>query len=213
MGLFGDVIGAVGARKASKQQKRLTRNYQKQMAEYQTQLGDLSNLYTQKFEDLAANFNPYDLQAEFDSLYEGVIAPMEHQFNEITLSQIRGSYSGGGYGSAMFSGARPEAEAQARQTLSLQEALLRNQARGEGIQRNFSEYARQTSDLGMQYNLKTSPIMAGLGIADQTYAAKQDTIGARLAATGAFGQAIGGVEDKMEEYATKAVSLFAKGGF
>ena len=160
------LIGAIAGRKAAKRQKRLTGRYKKELTRLSGLYGDIASSYQQQYQDLSQNFDPYELEREFNSLYEAVIMPMERQFSETTLPQLRQSYSGGGYGSAMFSGGRETAEANARQQLSMNEALLKYQARETGIQRNFQEYDRRRQDLGIQFELEKSPVELGFSVAE-----------------------------------------------
>jgi len=186
MGLFEAIAG----RKAAGQQRELSRSYITRLNELQAQFEGMSTDYLERFKTMSSNFDPYNLQNEYDSLYEAVILPMERQFSENILPQIRQGYSRGGYGSGLFSGARESTEAQARQQLSMNEALLKNQARESGIARNFQDYDRRLKDLGLQYSTELAPINSALGIQDKQYGARTDAIGASAAATGLWGDVV-----------------------
>lgn len=190
MGLFGSVGELVGADQGYKKQKSLTKWYINELNMYQGRFEDLSANYLTQFKELSNNFNPYDLQNEYDSLYGAVIQPMEQQFSETVLPQIRKSYSGGAYGSQLFSGGRESTEAKSRQELSLNEALLKYQAREQGIARNYQNYDRRQQSLGLQLQTETAPIQQGLQVASQIYGARQDQITADVARYGAMGGAL-----------------------
>ena len=174
-------VSMAGASRASSATKKQASRFKKYMTAYQGQFATLTAKSMESFDQLSADFDPYDLQNEFDSLYEAIIQPMETDFRENTLPAIRSSYSGGALGSAMFSGGREFTEAQARADLSMNEALLKYNAREAGIQRNFQDYDRRKQDLGLQYEMGTAPIQSAMNMERDLYGAKTDEIAARAA--------------------------------
>ena len=185
-------LGASGADDAAKAQKRAGNKFIRTMDSLQKEFELFSSTAVDSFETLSANFDPYDLQNEYDSLYEAVIQPMETSFRENVLPALRSGYSGGALGSAMFSGGREFSEAQARADLDMNKAMLKYQARETGIQRNFQEYDRRRGDLGLQYDIGAKPIQTAVEVARDTYGARTDTIAAEAAASQAWGNLIPG---------------------
>ena len=206
MGLFDSAVNLVGSAVGYNKQKKLSKSYTQSMQKYTTQLQNLSDSYAAQLQDLSANFDPYDLNAEFEGLYTGVIQPMEMQFTESVIPQIRQAFSAGAYGSGMYSGARAAAEADARQELSLNEALLKYQAREKGIARNFREYDRRQNDLQLQYQIEAAPIQAALGVQDNIYSAKTDALAAQQSLFGSVGDVLQSSADYAMRLFTTAIS-------
>jgi len=186
---FLDILsgGGYSQTKSARDQAVLTSSFNAKLDELQGEFEGLSDDYLTQFEDLSSGFDPFDLQKEYDMLYEAVIQPMERNFSETVLPQLRQSYSGGGYGGGMFSGAREASEAQARSQLSMNTALLKMQGRDQGIARNFQEYDRRRSDLGLQYDMATGAIANAMGVEGQKYGATTDQIAAKSAAGQTWG--------------------------
>ena len=186
----GSMMSSSAAARSASQQKKLTKRFTKNMNSLQKQFEELNTGALEGFEALSASFDPYDLQNEFDSLYEAVIQPMETSFRENTLPAIRSNYSGGALGSAMFSGGREFSEAQARADLDMNKAMLRFQGRETGIQRNFLDYDRRRGDLGLQYEIGKEPIQSAMSVQRDIYGAEGDTILAQGAAAQARAQGV-----------------------
>jgi len=134
--------------------------------------------------NLMDDFDPYALEEAFNSLYEGVIPPMERDFDENVMAGIQQAYSGGLTGSfgGAPSGAQLEAEANARRGLSETKSGLRYQERNNAIDRNFQTFDRrmQAGDKRLEAG-KLEPMMRA-GIASDSYNARSNSIGAGLAA-------------------------------
>ena len=194
MSKIGNVfsLGASGASDAASAQKKAGKKFIKTMNSLQEEFELFSSDAVDSFQTLSDNFDPYDLQNEYDSLYEAVIQPMETSFRENILPALRSGYSGGALGSAMFSGGREFTEAQARADLDMNKAMLKYQAREGGIARNFQEYDRRRGDLGLQYDIGSKPIQTAVEVAKDTYGARTDTIAAEAAASQAWGNLIPG---------------------
>ena len=201
-GVVGAGVSAAGASNAASATKKAGKRFKKYMAAYQMQFQNLNNATMADLKTLSAEFDPYDLQNEFDSLYEAVIQPMETDFRENTLPSIRSGYSGGALGSDMFSGGREFTEAKARSDLSMNKALLKYGARETGIQRNFQDYDRRQKDLGLQYQVGKEPIQSAMNTERDLYGVKTDEIAARAASTQAIGSAIGTVGESVGNIAS-----------
>ena len=188
-GLASGIVGASGAKKAAKALAVAMAKMGKQLDSATADIEGFSKQYLDTMINIDENYDMYDMEQAFNSLYEGVIMPMERDFDENVLPQIQAAYSGGVMGaSAGLSGAAAEAESRARRDLSESKAGLRFQERDKAISRNMTEYNRRMDLAGTQFQVQQIVPMLKMQNAATMYGASQDYIGARLAATQAKAQ-------------------------
>jgi hypothetical protein len=199
-------VSMAGARGAASATKKQTKRFKKYMQAYQGQFQRLNSAAIEDFQRLSADFDPLALQNEFDQLYEAVIQPMETNFRENTLPQIRQSYSGGALGSSMFTGGREYTEAKARADLDMNAALLRYQGREAGIARNFQEYDRRRGDLALQYEMGKEPIQSAMNIERDLYGAETDRIASEAARDQAMASGIRNIGSGLGDIASGFVN-------
>ena len=145
-----------------------------------------SEKFQQELESAQELFDPFDIDESFASLFEGVIRPLEADFEENVLSEIRASFNVGAGGSLATSGAAKDAEAQARRSLAFETAGLRADERNTAIGRAYADFDRRVNNLQLGFNARQGVTNAKLGVGDQLYGSASDT----AAATSAFGGAI-----------------------
>lgn len=196
MGGLGGAFNAYSSYQASKQLKGAGNDLASTLNATTAEIEQYAQDYVDSLTKLDATFDPTDMQEAFNSLYEGVIQPMERDFNENVLPGIQAAYSGGVMGaSAGLSGAAQEAESNARRGLAEQKASLRFQERGQAIQRNYQEYDRRANLAGTVFKANTAAPMMKASNATTIYGANSNTIAAQLAANQAIaaipGQAVG----------------------
>jgi hypothetical protein len=196
VGAVGSLISGFGnakdAKKAAKEQKELRAKFEQQLGMSMADIETYSKEYTDFLQMLDTSFDPYEMDAAFDSLYEAVIQPMERDFSENVLPAIQQAYSGGVMGGgAGLSGAKAESVARAERGLSETKAGLRAQEREGAIQRNFQDFERRANLGGAIFGAQTAAPMFRAQSAGQLYGAGQDTISASLAANQARNQVFG----------------------
>lgn len=153
------------------------------------EVDEAAQTYVDFLTQLDNNFDPYDMEQAFNSLYEAVIMPMERDFNENVLPGIQAAYSGGVLGaSAGLSGAAQEAESNARRDLSENKAQLRFQERDKAIARNYAEYERRANLAGQKFSAETAAPMLRANQAPIAYESRTNTIAAQLAANQSVAQ-------------------------
>jgi hypothetical protein len=192
VGLAGGVASGMASRGAAKEQKQASKQLRKDIWGASYEIEGYAQEYTDFMQDLDTNFDPYNMEQAFDSLYEAVIQPMERDFDENVLPGIQAAYSGGIMGQgAGLSGAASSAEASAQRDLSEKKADLRYQERGAAIQRNYLDFARKQDSAGLQFGAQqVAPMMRSQG-AGQVFEATSQSIASSLAAKQQLAQAPG----------------------
>jgi hypothetical protein len=191
--LGGGAMSYMGARKGSKDANKAASLMLARMKKSANEIEGKANQFISFMEDLDKNFDPYNMEQAFNSLYEAVIMPMERDFDESTLPAIRASYSG----SLGTSGAAMEAEANARRGLAQDKAGLRFQERGKAISRNYSEFDRRSQVASQKLQAGIMAPKMRIGIASSAYEAKMNAISTRTAADVGLGNAISGFGSSM----------------
>lgn len=172
-----------GSSRAEKAQRKAAEEMNRKLDAAKSEIEMYAGEYTNFLTRLDTEFDPYDVEDAFNSLYEAVIQPMERDFDENVLPGIQAAYSGGimGQGAAL-SGAAASAESSARRGLSEKKADLRYQERGNAINRNYADFERRANLAGAKFSAQTAAPSLSVGIAGQQYQAQTDTIAAKLAA-------------------------------
>ncbi len=180
---YGAYKSGRAADKAAKEARRAEGRFTARLNLAATEVEGYAEQYISALTQLDENFDLYDMEEAFNSLYEGVIQPMERDFDENVLPGIQAAYSGGILGGgAGLSGAGAEAEAGARQDLSETKAGLRFQERGAAISRNAAEFERRANLEQTKFAASTAAPLIRAEQAPQIYQAQSNTIAAQLAA-------------------------------
>lgn len=145
--------------------------------------------FEQRLQEIDDNFDPYEMDEAFASLYDGVIRPLEVDFEENALQEIRNSFNVGVDGVTANSGAAAFAEQTARRDLSMKKATLRAQEREKAITRAYADYDRRINSLQLGANSKANLINTKIGAAQGLYGADSDVASATAAFGGAIAQA------------------------
>lgn len=181
---YGAYQSGQAAGDAADAQRAATASLEARLGQSAAEVEEYANIYTAALTKLDTEYDPYDMEEAFNSLYEAVIQPMERDFDENVLPGIQAAYSGGILGGGVgLSGAGAEAEAGARQDLSETKAGLRFQERGKAISRNASEFERRANLEGTKFAADTAAPLLRAGQAPQIYQAQSNTIAAQLAAS------------------------------
>ena len=181
--LVGGLMSSSAAKKAAREQRRQFNILQQKLNMTQEEMEQYSDAYVSNIRRLEEEFDPYDIDAAYASLYEGVIQPMEREFDESVLPQIQAAYSGGMMGAgAGMSGAAAEAESRARRGLMEEKAGLRYRERGQAIERNYRDYERRRGIEADILTARQAPLSSRMGVAQTVYGAAQQSIQTDLAA-------------------------------
>lgn len=167
-----------------------------------------------KLNSLDESFDPMEMDKSFASLYEGVIRPLEVDFEQNQLPELRNSFNIGADGVALNSGNAKMAEANARRDLSFNTATLRTQERDKAITRAYADYDRRVNSLQLAANAKTNTVNTIIGAAGGMYGAASDTASATAAFGGAVSGAIGSgaglyTAGKQADISSKFVDAYA----
>jgi hypothetical protein len=199
--MLSGFMNARSSKEAAERQEEMFEQMRRTLNISADEIQGFSNEYVGFLDQLDRTFDPYDMDAAFDSLYEAVIQPMERDFDENVLPGIQAAYGGGVMGGgAGLSGARAETEAKARRDVSEKKASLRFQEREGAIARNFAEFDRRAGVGQLKLAAQSSAPLMRAGYAGQTFQAGTDTIASRLASDqaragilpGSISAAIGG---------------------
>lgn len=182
--IAGTATSLIGSHNARKDQKELNREYLKRLDISADELDVLSSQYVSAIENLEVNFDPYEMEQAFNSLYEAIIMPMEREFDESVLPSIQEAYTGGLSGdTGLMSGAAREAEGAARRSLLEKESQLKYQERDKTIDRNRGDLLRKEGLEFDKFNALKEPIKARAGLATEAYRTGSETIASRLASS------------------------------
>ena len=189
-GIAGGIGGLVSGFGNARASRKAARQLQKDFAEYRGVLDQgvediegYANSYIGIIENFESTFDPYDMTEAFNSLYEGVIQPMERDFDQNVLPGIQAAYSGGVLGAeAGLSGAGAEAKSNARQDLGEAKAGLRYQERGQAIGRNYQDYDRRTNLADRRFQTQTLAPQLRMNNAAQIFSGQKEVNDATLAA-------------------------------
>jgi len=168
------------------QQKAAQAAYENRLNEALKQSKLNEQAFTTKLDQIDQNFDPYQMDEAMASLYQAAIRPLEVDFDQNQLPELRNSFNVGADGMSLNSGTAKMAEASARRDLSFQSAQLRAQERDKAITRAYTDYDRRVNSLQLGYNAKQNTVNTSLGVASGMYGAASDT----ASATAAFGGSI-----------------------
>lgn len=175
------IMGSNAAKSSARQTKHAEKRKEAALGIAATQTQAVSDEYINELKAFTSTFNPLDMENNFASLYDSVIAPMERDMNENVMPAIAATYSGFG-GGGLSSGAYRETVAKTKMEAAGKKAELRAQERAIGYGRNIDTYNRKVGELTSVAQAKMAPINARVGMATQMYDARQNTIAATLAA-------------------------------
>jgi len=171
------------SRSAADAQQDATQKMARRLRKSTKEVEGFATEYTDFLTDLDTNFDPFNVEEAFNSLYESVIQPMERDFDENVLPGIQAAYSGGigGDFGGGVSGAQMETESKARRGLSETTAQLRSGERDKAINRNYMEYDRRAGLGAKKFEAQTAAPLLRADQASQIYGAQSDSIAATLA--------------------------------
>ena len=139
--------------------------------------------YLSRLDQIDAEFDPYNMEQAYASFYEGVILPMERDFDEFVIPSVHAAYSGGVFGPESYqSGAAKEAELKARRELSLAQGSLKAEERQNVIQQNFQKTALDREGAASRLSASTIAPQLEFGAAESAFTGEQSVISARYAA-------------------------------
>jgi hypothetical protein len=180
---YSAITGANAANKAAGQLGRAANSLEARLNKASSDVAGYAQEYNDFMSGLDTNFDPYNVDQAFNSLYEAVIQPMERDFSENVLPSIQAAYSGGVMGATgLQSGAAAEAQNKAQRGLSENKASLRFQERNNAIQRNYAEYDRRANLAQTKFQAQTAAPMLQAQVAPTIFNAQESSIAATLAA-------------------------------
>jgi hypothetical protein len=181
--MLSGFMGASASDEAAKRQQEMFEELQRTLNMSADEIESYSQEYVGFMERLDKDFDPYDMDRAFDSLYEAVIQPMERDFDENVLPAIQQAYSGGVMGGgAGLSGARAETESKARRGMSETTAQLRADERDKAISRNYLDFERRAGIGASKLQAQSAAPIMRAGSAGQIFEAGSQTIASRLSA-------------------------------
>lgn len=182
-GLLSGLGSFFGGRSAAKDLEAKLNEMKASMNEAYAEIQGFADDYVGTVDRLITNFDPYDVEDAFNSLYEAVIQPMERDFDENVLPGIQAAYSGGVMGAgAGFSGAQAEAESKAQRGQAETKAQLRHAERGQAVDTNFRQLGIQLGAEGGKFDVSTQAPMLKANMAGQIFGGESDVIAAKTAA-------------------------------
>lgn len=191
------IAGSVGSlymqHQALEQQKEAQARYEARLNSAMEEAKKNEIAFTTKLEELDQNFDPMQMEKSFTSLYEATIRPLEVDFEQNQLPELRNTFNIGADGVSLNSGNAKLAETNARRDLAFNTATLRGQERDKAITRAYADYDRRVNSLQLIANAKGNVVNASIGTAGNMYGAASDT----ASATSAFGGAISGAANSI----------------
>jgi hypothetical protein len=186
---------AYSSYEAKEMQEEAQAKYEERVKQAQEEAEQESQRFLAEFEREQEEYDPYDVSDYMASVFEGVLRPMEVEFEEDTMAELDSIWNTGAFGSAMTTGAAKKAEQEARRDLSLDKASVRASARNDAISQAASDYDRRVRGLQIGHESRMGVINAQFGQAAGIYGAAQDSASAHSAfgaSVGALGASIGG---------------------
>lgn len=187
-GIAGGLGGIAGAfdnsgDDAAKAMEAAQRRMEARMDRASEQLeGEVDNYY-ENLDRIEREFDPYDMTEAFASFHEGVIQPMNIEFEEYILPSIKTAYSGGVFGAETSqSGAAKESELKARQRKSTAQGTLRAGEREKTIGRNIDQNRQDQASAADRLQAGTLAPSMRSGQAGSIFQAEQSAIETRYAA-------------------------------
>ncbi|MDB4261295.1 hypothetical protein N9878_00370 [bacterium] len=191
-GIIGGLAGAAGgiaglfddsAEDAANAQEAAARRMEARLDASADEIAGYAEDYANTLDKMNATFDPYDIESAFESLYEGVILPMERDFAEFVLPSVHAAYSGGVFGAESFqSGAAKESALRAEQRLSTAKGELRSQERDRAVDVNMSVQQQKLASEGNKLQARTMAPNVRADSAGSIFQAQSAAIESRYAA-------------------------------
>lgn len=187
-GIVGGIAGIFGAgdssgEAAAEAMERAALRMEARLDQSVAETEDVVDNYYATLDKIEAQYDPYDMTEAYSSFYEGVLQPMELEFDEFILPSIKSAYASGIVGTgAGQSGAAKEAELKAKQRLSSQKGQLLAGERQNVVDRNRQLKGDQEATARDRLSAGTIAPSMRAGQASSTFVAEQAAIETRYAA-------------------------------
>ena len=187
---IGTGVSVYSQMEAQDAQEKAQKEYQARLRSAMDEAKENELAYTASLEAEEASYDPYDVDDYMASLYEGVLRPMEIEFEENDLQELQDNWNVGASGQGLTSGNAVRAEQEARRGLAVDKARIRAEGRNTAIVQASDDYDRRINNLQLGYGARMNTVNTNMSAAGGIYTAAVDSASAKAAVGSAIGSGI-----------------------